>query len=96
MADHFCGRHDRQTPAEYTANAPIMRAANKLDAEHFAAAPDDLASLTNKCMRYRRKSKPISDFDTVLSYELRTVQRNIQNLLQMRDAHRPLIHRRRL
>ena len=31
-------------------------------------------------MRYGRKPKPVSDFDTDLSNELRTVQRHIQNL----------------
>jgi hypothetical protein len=59
--------------------------AYKLDAEHFAATPDDLASLTYKCMRYGRKSKSVSDFDTDLSDELRTVQGHIQNLTLVAD-----------
>jgi hypothetical protein len=76
IADHFCGRHDRQSPADL---------AYKLDAEHFAAAPDHFASLTNKCMRYDRKSKPASDRDADLSDELRPVQRHIQNLTLVAD-----------
>jgi hypothetical protein len=59
--------------------------AYKLDAEHFAAAPDHFALLTYKCMRYGRKPKPVSDFDTDLSNELRTVQRHIQNLTLVAD-----------
>ena len=54
--------------------------AYKLDAEHFAAAPDDFASLADKRMRYGRKSKPASDRDADLSDELRAVQRHIQDL----------------
>ena len=52
----------------------------KHDAEHFAAAPDDFASLADKRMRYGRKSKPASDRNADLSDELRAVQRHIQNL----------------
>jgi len=59
--------------------------AYKLDAEHFAAAPDHFASLAYKCMRYCGKSKPVSDLDTDLSNELRTVQRHIQNLTLVAD-----------
>ena len=36
-------------------------------------------------MRYCRKSKPASDFDTDLSDELRTVQGHIQNLTLVAD-----------
>jgi hypothetical protein len=36
-------------------------------------------------MRYRGKSKPVSDFDTDLSNELRTVQGHIQNLTLVAD-----------
>jgi hypothetical protein len=36
-------------------------------------------------MRYGRKSKPVSDFDTDLSDELRTVQGHIQNLTLVAD-----------
>jgi len=59
--------------------------AYKLDTEHFAAGPDDFASLTNKCMRYGRKPKPASDRDADLSDELRAVQRHIQNLTLVAD-----------
>ena len=59
--------------------------AYKLDAEHFAAAPDDFASLTYKCMRYCRKSKPASDRDNDLSDELRAVQRDVQDLALVAD-----------
>ena len=59
---------------------PEFDLAYKHSAEHFAAAPDDFASLTYKCMRYGRKAKPASDRDADLSDELRAVQRHIQDL----------------
>jgi hypothetical protein len=82
--DHFCGRHDGQTRAEYRGQCfgdeGRLILAYKHDAEHFAAAPDDFASLADKRMRYGRKSKPAPDRDADLSDELRAVQRHIQNL----------------
>jgi hypothetical protein len=84
LAIIFAVAHDRQTRAEYTDQhadyAGRLILAYKLDAEHFAAAPYDFASLTYKCIRYGRKFKPFSDLDTDLSNELRTIQRHIQNL----------------
>jgi len=59
--------------------------ADKLDAEHFAAAPCDLAPLTCERMRYGRKPQPISDCDVDLSDELRAVQRHIQDLALVAD-----------
>jgi hypothetical protein len=59
--------------------------AYKRDAEHFAAAPDDFASLADERMRCTRKSKPASDFNTDLSDELRTVHGHIQNLTLVAD-----------
>jgi hypothetical protein len=59
--------------------------AYKLDAEHLTATPNDLASLADKRMRCARKSKPVSDFETGLSDELRTVQRHVQNLTLVAD-----------
>jgi hypothetical protein len=59
--------------------------AYKLDAEHFAAAPCDLAPLTCERMRYGRKPKPVSDCNVDLSDELRAVQRHIQDLALVAD-----------
>jgi hypothetical protein len=51
IADHFCGRHDSQTRAEYRGRCfgdeGRLILAYKHDAEHFAAAPDDFASLAH-------------------------------------------------
>ena len=88
-------RSPRQsTPAEYTGQRAVYAGrrlcgsadlVDKHDTEHFAAGPDDFASLADKRMRYGRKSKPASDSDTDLSHELRTVQRHIQDLTLVAD-----------